>query len=57
MEKITGYQHGVELGEYPGQHEDRRYMAQVTFDLGFDLGNFSGKDSKTGKRTRLKQRR
>ncbi len=49
--------YGVELGEYPGQHEDRRYMAQVTFDIGFDLGNFSGKDSKTGKRTRLKQRR
>lgn len=49
--------YGVELGEYPGQHEDRRYMAQVTFEIGFDLGNFSGKDSKTGKRIRLKQRR
>lgn len=49
--------YGVELGEYPGQHEDRRYMAQITFDIGFDLRNFSGKDSKTGKRTRLKQRR
>lgn len=49
--------YGVELGEYPGQHQDRRYMAQITFDIGFDLGNFSGKDSKTGKRTRLKQRR
>ena len=49
--------YGVELGEYPGQHEDRRYMVQIIFDIGFDLGNFSGKDSKTGKRTRLKQRR
>jgi hypothetical protein len=55
--RIDAATYGVELGEYPGQHEDRRYMAQITFDIGFDVGSFSGKDSKTGKRTRLKQRR
>jgi hypothetical protein len=34
---------GTELGEYPGQREDRRYMAQFTFELGFDpLGFFGG---------------
>ena len=55
--RVDAATYGVELGEYPGQHEDRRYMAQVTFDLGFDIANFSGKDSKTGKRTHLKQRR
>ncbi len=62
--------YGVELGEYPGQHEDRRYVAQLTFELGFDPGGFgfgggSGK-SKDGKggssssdapKRRLKQRR
>lgn len=52
--------YGVELGEYPGQHEDRRYMAQVTFELGFDPGKFGfgGSGSgKSGERRRLKQRR
>lgn len=29
---------GVELGEYPGQFEDRRYMLQATLRLGLDLG-------------------
>jgi hypothetical protein len=32
--------YGVELGEYPGQQEDRRYIAQLTFELGFDPGSF-----------------
>ncbi|MEK7355566.1 MAG: hypothetical protein AAB250_03910 [Bdellovibrionota bacterium] len=59
--------YGVELGEYPGQLEDRRYMAQVTFELGFDPGMFgfgggsgSGSDGGGGSgggRSRLKQRR
>ncbi len=55
---------GVELGEYAGQHEDRRYMAQITFELGFDPGRFgfgssssSGGANKSGERRRLKQRR
>jgi hypothetical protein len=33
--------YGVELGEYPGQLEDRRYMLQMTFDFGVDPSNFS----------------
>ena len=28
--------YGVELGEYPGQHEDRRYIVQLSIELGFD---------------------
>lgn len=55
--RVDAATYGVELGEYPGQHEDRRYMAQVSFDLGFDIGNFSGTDSRTGQRTHLKRRR
>ncbi|MES2965691.1 MAG: hypothetical protein V4760_17550 [Bdellovibrionota bacterium] len=61
--------YGVELGEFPGQLEDRRYMAQVTFELGFDPGMFGfggggsssdgsgGGGSGGGGRLRLKQRR
>jgi hypothetical protein len=61
--------YGVELGEYPGQLEDRRYMAQVTFELGFDpsmfgfgggsggSGDGSGGGGGGGGRLRLKQRR
>jgi len=32
----------VEMGAYPGQQVDRRYMAQVTFELSFDPGKFLG---------------
>ena len=55
--------YGVELGEYPGQHEDRRYMAQLTFELGFDPSLFGigswggGGKGPNGERRRLKQRR
>lgn len=51
--------YGVELGEYPGQKEDRRYMAQITFELGFDPAKFSlgGFGGKSGEGRRLKQRR
>jgi hypothetical protein len=62
---------GTELGEYPGQREDRRYMAQLTFELGFDplglLGGFGRSSSGSGSGSpgsssgtssrRLKQRR
>jgi hypothetical protein len=33
--------YGVELGVYPGQLEDRRYMMQISFEFGFDPGSFS----------------
>ncbi len=55
--------YGVELGEYPGQMEDRRYMVQMNLGIGLDLGLFggSGSDSSGGSsasgRRRLKQRR
>jgi hypothetical protein len=59
--RIDAASYGVELGEYPGQMEDRRYMVQVAFELGFD-SPFGGSDaagSKDGSssRPRLKQRR
>jgi hypothetical protein len=52
--------YGVELGEYPGQLEDRRYVAQMTIQIGLD-GSFlslSGASGTAGgARRRLKQRR
>jgi hypothetical protein len=53
---------GVELGAYPGQMVDRRYMAQLTIELGFDplkfLGSASGGNSGSeGEHHRLKRRR
>jgi hypothetical protein len=56
--------YGVELGEYPGQLEDRRYMLQMNLGIGLDLGWFGGSGgdgangpSGTSGRRRLKQRR
>lgn len=40
---------GVELGEAPGQLEDRRYMLQIILELGFDPGFGSG-SGKSGSR-------
>ena len=39
---------GVEMGEYPGQLEDRRYMVQLSFDLGFEMGSIFGSGSSNG---------
>ena len=58
--------YGVELGEFPGQREDRRYALQLTIELGVDpfFGLGGGTDGKGGgsdKRVRrqrgVKQRR
>ncbi len=51
---------GVELGEYPGQREDRRIALQLTLELGLDMsfdlfGSGGGKGG--GPRRHLKQRR
>lgn len=59
---------GVEIGNYPGQAVDRRYMAQVTIEIGVDFfglfgggsGSGSGSDGSSSggsQRHRLKQRR
>lgn len=54
--------YGVELGAYPGQQEDRRYVLQATIEMGFDPidfgfgGNRSDSPS-SSERRRLKQRR
>ena len=37
--RVDGATYGVELGAYPGQIEDRRYVVQFTMELG--VGNFS----------------
>jgi hypothetical protein len=49
--------YGVELGEYPGQQEDRRYVLELTIDFGFDTskGTFLGLNKEN--RKNLKQRR
>lgn len=46
--RVDAATYGVELGDYPGQIEDRRYVAQFTMQVG--LGNFgvSGGDKKKG---------
>lgn len=57
---IDAATYGVELGEYPGQLEDRRYVAQMTIQIGLDGGYFSLSGSSGtagGARRRLKQRR
>jgi len=52
--------YGVELGEYVGQQEDRRYMLQLTMDFGFDPSgnwfNFS-QQRQDARRGSLKERR
>lgn len=49
--------YGVELGAYPGQKEDRRYLLQASFELGFDPQlRFLGGGNQSSQR-RLKQRR
>jgi len=40
--RVDAATYGVELGEYPGQIEDRRYVVQFTMKLG--VGNFSASD-------------
>jgi hypothetical protein len=49
--RIDAATYGVELDDYPGQREDRRYILQVTLDLNFDLNlgfGGSGKGSGSG---------
>ncbi|MCB0367226.1 MAG: hypothetical protein H6624_08525 [Bdellovibrionaceae bacterium] len=54
--RVEAATYGVELGEYPGQLEDRRYLLQIALEFGVDSNwlNFSGNQ---GRRNRLKQRR
>lgn len=39
--RVDAATYGVELGQYPGQLEDRRYMLQITFEFGVDPSHFS----------------
>lgn len=48
--------YGVELGTYAGQVEDRRYMLEITSELGFDM-DLSFSDFGSTNRRKLKQRR
>jgi len=60
---VEAASYGVELGAYPGQQEDRRYVANISFQLGFDPGSFGFGGSSAnggadgGSRPHLKQRR
>jgi len=51
--RVDAASYAVELGDYPGQKEDRRYMAQLTLEL--DIGWFgvdgSSSDSGSGSRS------
>jgi hypothetical protein len=57
----------VEMGAYPGQKVDRRYMLQATLEIGFDPGSFlggfgsrssgGGSSGSSAPARRLKQRR
>ena len=48
--RVDAATYGEELGEYPGQIEDRRYVVQATFEIGFDpLGLFGGSGSSSSK--------
>ncbi|MCB0377049.1 MAG: hypothetical protein KDD33_01025 [Bdellovibrionales bacterium] len=38
--RVDAATYGQELGEYPGQLEDRRYMLQFSLDFGIDPGSF-----------------
>ena len=53
--------YGVELGAAPGQIEDRRYVLNLTFEIGVGLGFTGifeeGTQNSSGARRRLKQRR
>lgn len=46
--RIDAASYSVELGEYPGQLEDRRYMLQVTFEFGIDPSLDFAKISRPG---------
>lgn len=61
---VNAATYGVELGEYPGQIEDRRYMVEMSIELGIGSLPFGGSSSSSsggGKSAwggqRLKQRR
>ncbi|MBK9294608.1 MAG: hypothetical protein IPM57_09205 [Oligoflexia bacterium] len=43
--------YGVEVGEYPGQTEDRRYFVTLTIDLSMDV-NLGGDSAENGARSR-----
>jgi len=55
--RLDAATYGVEIGEYAGQHEDRRYIFQISTDFGFD-GSFSNMfNMNKARRSGLKQRR
>ena len=57
--RIDAATYGVELGEYPGQLEDRRYMINLSFDFGIDpdFSFSSNNSSETVKKHGRKLRR
>jgi hypothetical protein len=56
--RLDAATYGVELGEYPGQQEDRRYALQISADIGFDGSSLSKMFSiNRSRRAGLKQRR
>ena len=55
--RVDAATYGVELGVYPGQLEDRRYILQISTKLGFNPSfDFSGSGGQS-RTSRIKQRR
>lgn len=55
--RIDAATYGVELGEYAGQQEDRRYILQISADFGFDSSFKNMFSINKSRRSGLKQRR
>lgn len=60
--KVDAATYGVELGEYPGQKEDRRYILSATIEFNFDpsfsfLGRGGSGSGRGGTPSGIKQRR
>lgn len=55
--RLDAATYGVELGEYAGQHEDRRYVIQISTDFGFDPSFKNMFNVNRNRRSGLKQRR
>ncbi|MBY0316695.1 MAG: hypothetical protein K2Q26_14320 [Bdellovibrionales bacterium] len=52
--QVDAATYGVEMGEYPGQDEDRRYVVQLVADFGFNLS--TGDFFSMSKARKLQQR-
>ena len=56
--QVDAASYGVELGAFPGQLEDRRYIVQATIELGINpFIDIGGSGSSSGRKRRVRRRR